>query len=51
MKLFVSELLQATRILASDWARANLSVKITNKLLHEHKFVTRTRLMVIFRFL
>ena len=39
MKLFVSDfhrqLLQATEILASDWLRANLSVKIINMILQE----------------
>ena len=39
MKLFVSDfhqqMLKATEILASDWLRANLLVKITDKMLHE----------------
>ena len=39
MKPFVNDfhrqVLKATEILASDWLRANLSVKITDKLLDE----------------
>ena len=39
MRLFVSDfqrqMLKATEILASDWLRANLTVKITDKMLHE----------------
>ena len=39
MKLFVSDfhrqMLKATDIHASDWLTANLSVKITDKMLHE----------------
>ena len=39
MPLFVSDfhqqMIEITEILASDWLRANLSVKITDKMLHE----------------
>ena len=42
MKLFVSDfhgqILKATEILASDWLRANLSVEVTDKMLHERTF-------------
>ena len=32
---FHRQMLEATEILSSDWLRANLSVKITDKMLHE----------------
>ena len=44
MKLFVDDfnrqMIKATEILASDWLRANLSVKIPDQMLHENAHLT-----------